>query len=211
MITLSLDASTYNGTVAVTDGSRIVAEGNAVMRGRDVERLMPVVESTLKAAAISLSEVDRIVCGSGPGSFTSLRIAGSLSKGMALGANKPLSAVSSLSLIVAGNAKEPGRYLALLDAMRGEFFAATFVFDGTTVAADGEAVLVSGAEVDALAARHEARAVGPTRDGNWAPHARGVRRLEPILAAKGPVNLAEWEPTYGRLAEAQVKLEAARR
>ena len=67
------------------------------------------------------------------------------------------------------------------------------------------------AELDALASRHSARLVGPSRDGNWAPHARGVRRMEAALIASGPVNLAEWEPTYGRLAEAQVKLEAAQR
>lgn len=211
MITLALDASTYEGTVAVLDGSRIVAEGLAAMRGRDAERLMPAVEATLKGAGISLSSVDRIVCGSGPGSFTSLRIAGSLAKGMALGAGKPLFAVSSLSLIVAGNVSEPGRYLAILDAMRGEFFAAAFVFDGATVAAVGDAVLLPVGEVDALGVRLGARAVGPSREGNWAPHARGARRLQQVLAASRPVNLAEWEPTYGRLAEAQVKLEAARR
>ena len=200
MITLALDASTYDGTVAVLDGPRIVAEGSTAMRGRDVERLMPAVEATLKAAGIALSAVDRIVCGSGPGSFTSLRIAGSLSKGMALGAGKPLFAASSLALIVAGNAIAPGRYLAVLDAMRGEFFVAAFNFDGATVAAAGDAVLLPGAEIDALATSLAARPVGPSREGNWAPHARGMSRLEPVLVASGPVNLAEWEPTYGRLA-----------
>ena len=208
MITLALDASTYEGSVALLDDARVVAEGVAAMRGRDAERLMPAVESTLKSGGIALSRVERIVCGAGPGSFTSLRIAGSLAKGMAAGRGLPLFAVSSLALIVAGNAREPGRYLALLDAIRGEYFAGVFEFDGRSVEAEGEATLVAKADVDALASCSKAQAVGPDFGDRWSPHARGVARLQSVLAS-GPVNLSAWEPTYGRLAEAQVKLEAA--
>ena len=45
---------------------------------------------------------NRIVCGAGPGSFTSLRIAGSIAKGIAGGANRPLYAVPSMALMVGG-------------------------------------------------------------------------------------------------------------
>jgi tRNA threonylcarbamoyladenosine biosynthesis protein TsaB len=206
VITIALDASTYEGSVAILDGARVVGEGEATMRGRDAERLMPAVESTLTTAGVTLAQVGRIVCGAGPGSFTSLRIAGSLAKGMALGANKPLFAVSSLALIVAANASEKGRYLALLDAIRGDFFAACFEFDGVGVTAAGAPTLTAKSELESLAARLKARMVGPDF-GGWKPHARGVSRLESSVGA--PVNLADWEPTYGRLPEAQVKLEAA--
>ncbi|MEK7401059.1 MAG: tRNA (adenosine(37)-N6)-threonylcarbamoyltransferase complex dimerization subunit type 1 TsaB [Gemmatimonadota bacterium] len=211
MITLALDASTYDGSVAVLDGSRVVAESQAVMRGRDAERLLPAVEATLKASGIPLANVDRVVCGSGPGSFTSLRIAGSIGKGIALGAGKPLFAVSSLALIVGGNAAEPGRYLALIDAMRGEYFAAVFVFDGSAVVAEGAPILMARSELDVLAGNRRAMQVGPDFGDRWQPRARGVSRLERTLSAGGPVSLADWEPTYGRLAEAQVRLEAASR
>lgn len=210
MITLALDASTYEGTVAVIEGSTVVAWSTAAMRGRDAERLMPAVETALNSKGLALSQVDRFVCGAGPGSFTSLRIAGSLAKGMAMGRGKPLYAVSSLGLIVAGNAKEPGRYLALLDAIRGEFFAAAFEFDGADVKAAGDATLVQKADVESMATRLKARAVGPDFGDHWLPHARGVARMASSLAS-GPVNLADWEPTYGRLPEAQVKLEAAQK
>lgn len=211
MITLALDAATYEGTVAVLDGARVLAETQAAMRGREVERLMPAVDAALKASGRSLGDVDRVACGSGPGSFTSLRIAGAIAKGLALGAGKPLFAVSSLALIVAANAAEAGRYLALLDAMRGEVFAAAFVFDGASVFADGEPILLPRSQVDSEAARHSARPVGPDFAGGWRPHARGIGVLGQALATSGPVNLAGWEPTYGRLAEAQAKREAAPR
>lgn len=200
MITLALDASTYAGTVAVVQDDRILAEGVAPMRGRDAERLMPEVEATLGRAKVSLAEIDRIVCGAGPGSFTSLRIAGSLAKGMALGAAKPLHAVPSLALIVAANATEDGAYVAVLDALRGEVFAARFEMRAEQLSAAGDASLIPRSTV-------ASDAVGPDVGAKWTPHARGVAKARALIS--GPVDLASWEPTYGRLAEAQVKLEAA--
>src|SRR6185312_5552279 len=103
------------------------AEGSTAMKGAEQERLMPAVASVLAQARRSLDEVDRIVCGGGPGSFTSLRIAGGIAKGLATGANKPLFAVPSLALMVAGASLGPGRYLAVLDALRGEFYVGLYV------------------------------------------------------------------------------------
>jgi tRNA threonylcarbamoyladenosine biosynthesis protein TsaB len=41
------------------------------------------------------------------------------------------------------------------------------------------------------------------------PHAAEAAQSLALAAAAGPVDLARWEPRYGRLAEAQVKWEAA--
>src|SRR3954462_12049469 len=71
MITLVLDASTYTGTVAVLEDQRLVIERAATMRGRDSERLMPTVDSVLREAGRTIRDVHRVVCGGGPGSFTS--------------------------------------------------------------------------------------------------------------------------------------------
>src|ERR1019366_1977840 len=131
MITLALDASTYVGTIAVLRGRALVAEGEAVMRGEQEERLMPAVVATLGEAGCSVRDVTRVICGAGPGSFTSLRIAGAIAKGIVMGNGARvdgLFAVSSLALIVAGRSEhlEPGRWLALLDAKRGERYAALY-------------------------------------------------------------------------------------
>jgi tRNA A37 threonylcarbamoyladenosine modification protein TsaB len=50
VITLSIDASTYVGTVAVLRDRALVAEGEAMMRGEEEERLMPAVVATLGEA-----------------------------------------------------------------------------------------------------------------------------------------------------------------
>src|ERR1041385_5784484 len=83
VITLALDAATYVGTVAVLRDGDVVAARETAMRGRDVERLMPAVADALDAATVRATEIGRIVCGEGPGSFTSLRIAASIAKGLA--------------------------------------------------------------------------------------------------------------------------------
>ncbi len=211
MITLALDASTYRGTVAVFDEARLLVQDSAPMRGRDAELLMPAVLQALANAGTTLGQLDRVVCGSGPGSFTSLRIAASIAKGVAVGRGVPLYAVSSLALIVAGNVSDGPRgarkYLAVLDAMRRESYVAEFEHDAGAVRSLGGHQVVSSTDVMALAEGSGARAVGPEMPDQWHPHARGVGLLLEQFEAD-PVDVASWEPTYGRLAEAQVKWEA---
>ena len=208
MIALAVDASTYVGSVAVFDGDRLVAEETAPMRGKDSERLMPAVASALRAASLRPGNIGRVICGAGPGSFTSLRIAASEAKGLAVGLGVPLYAVSSLALVVAANASAPAgegeRFLAVLDALRGECYIATYAV-GREVRVEGGTQLVPASEVESIAAAAGLRVVGPGRVADWQPHARGALRAGPV----GPVSLAGWEPDYGRPAEAQARWESA--
>ena len=212
MITLALDASTYRGTVAVLDDARVLVTQGAAMRGRDAEQLMPAVDLALREAGQSIETVERVMCGAGPGSFTSLRIAASIAKGIAVGRSVPLYAVSSLALIVGGNVTDgprgARRYLAVLDALRGESYVAAFDHDAGAVRPAGEMRLVPNDEVASLAS-DGVRLVGPDQSEPWLPHARGVSLMMDLIASAGPVDLASWEPVYGRMAEAQVKWEAA--
>ena len=172
---------------------------------------MPAVLAALAEAGAAVGDVERVVCGEGPGSFTSLRIAGAIAKGIAFGNVIPLFAVSSLALVVAGAHGLPaGTYLAVLDAMRGERFVATFAraADGTLTAL-GPAARVTAAEAEQLAARGNVVAIGLLEPTKGAPHARGVAPLLHAIVRSGAVSVDAWEPVYGRLAEAQVKWEAA--
>ena len=207
LATLAIDASTYVGSVAVIVGGAVVAARDAAMRGEREERLLPAVDATLRDAGLGVNDLGGVVCGAGPGSFTSLRIAASIAKGMAMARGTPLSAVSSLALMVAAANTRAGRYLACLDAMRGESYVALVEVD-----ADGRVSDVSGATlmrtptVPGEAARLGATTVGAGLAIDGRPSARALTRIVPTLIA--PVALASWEPQYGRLAEAQVKWEA---
>jgi tRNA threonylcarbamoyladenosine biosynthesis protein TsaB len=213
VITLVLEASTYAGSAAVIDGARVVAERAVAMRGREHEALMPAVAAVLAEAKVSPGAIERVVCGAGPGSFTSLRIAGAIAKGLALAAVCPLVPVSSLALVVASREPfAPGRYLAAIDALRGEHYVGLFeVGVEGNLRALGPELRVSSAEVLERAAEHDAIAVGPGREGaaHVDPRAAAAARLADLLDASPAADLAGWEPAYGRLAEAQVKWEAA--
>jgi tRNA threonylcarbamoyladenosine biosynthesis protein TsaB len=212
VITLVLEAATYVGSVALLDGARVVGERTVAMRGREHEALMPAAAALLADRGIAPAALGRVVCGAGPGSFTSLRIAGGIAKGLAMAAGAPLVPVSSLALVVAS--QEPlaaGRYLAAIDALRGEHYVALYeVGPDAEIRAVAPTRLVPSASVAAVATEHGARAVGPGQaERSVDPHARGAARLATLIAATPPADLAGWEPAYGRLAEAQVKWEAA--
>jgi tRNA threonylcarbamoyladenosine biosynthesis protein TsaB len=216
--TIALDGSTYQGSVAIIRDSQVVAErtlggedGGTPRAGRG-DALMPAIAECLKETGIKREEIARIVCGAGPGSFTSLRVAGSVAKGLAVGYGVDLYAVSSLVLTVAGArpALPAGDYLSVLDAMRGEHFAArvTLLSDQTVIQSE-PMTLVDAAELAELVEREPlVRIVGRGQPLDFRPHARGVAPVLKSLIGRGPVDLASWEPNYGRLAEAQVRWEA---
>jgi tRNA threonylcarbamoyladenosine biosynthesis protein TsaB len=212
VITLVLEAATYAGSVALINVDRVLAERSVAMRDRDHEALMPAVAEVLAEAAVPIGRVERIVCGAGPGSFTSLRIAGGIAKGLALAGGIPLVPLSSLALLVASRGGlEPGRYLGAIDALRSEHYVAMFEVDAIGELSPATGVsLVPSAELGDFASRMDARlvAAGATSAGPIAPHARAAVWLTKLIDATPAADLASWEPAYGRLAEAQVKWEA---
>lgn len=217
-LTLVVEGSTYEGSVALIRETEVIAEktlhndngGTTTGRG---EQLVPAVAECIEAAGVRGKDISRIVCGAGPGRFTSLRIAGSAAKGLAVGFGADLYAVSSLLLTVTGArpALRAGEYLSVLDAMRGDWFVAhVMVAADGVVSEQGHARIVSSAEVEAIS-RGDPRLqlIGPGQAIDAHPHARGVAPLLARITSEGPVDLSSWEPDYGRLPEAQVRREAA--
>lgn len=217
--TIVLEGATYEGSVALLDDARVVAERSTrpeesgaapVSRG---DRLMPAVAECLAECEVMRGEIARIICGAGPGSFTSLRVAGSVAKGLATGYGVKLYAVSSLLLTVSGAQPplDPGEYLSLLDAMRGELYAARVSLEPEGRARQtAPPTILTADKVGEIATRERGlKLVGPGQANNANPHARGASPILESIIESGPVDLASWEPDYGRLAEAQVRWEAA--
>ncbi len=214
-LTLALDGSTYAGSVALISDGAVIGERTLEDvpkpgRGGREELFLPMVAGCLADAGVETRNLARIVCGDGPGSFTSLRVAASIAKGIAVGAGAPLFTVSSLILIVAGRPAGPGVWLAALNAMRGEVFVAPFevTADGR-ISQTGEPSLIPEAALADEGLKIGGQVIGPGMDAGWAPHARGVAHVLADILLAGPCDLDTWEPAYGRLAEAQVRWEAA--
>jgi tRNA threonylcarbamoyladenosine biosynthesis protein TsaB len=216
-IALALDGSTYSASGSLLRDGALIAEfridsvpgTESPGRGED---LVPRIAEMLEAASLRADEISAVICGAGPGSFTSLRIAASVAKGIAFASGAKMYAVSSLLLTFGGMHDEAadGTYLSVLPAMRGELFAlCVIVEDGIPVAAEGGHTIIGEDALSAASAKMKARVIGPGREVDASPHARGAAKLYDSILSSGAIDLDSWEPDYGRLAEAQVKWEAA--
>ena len=207
---LALDACTATGSVALFEGAHLRGERTVAMKGAAEERLMPAVVALVNAET-SWAAIERVVVGGGPGSFTSLRIAASIAKGIVSALGAELWVVPSLALMCPpsdGGGEE--RYLMALDAMRGEYFVSLIEVDHAgAIQRMGAVERVPVASLAQAAATAKARLVGPSGPMHLTgvPHARRAGALV-LGGVAARVDLASWEPDYGRLAEAQVKWEA---
>jgi len=104
--------------------------------------LLEAVDALLRQAGAHATELDALVVGLGPGSFTSTRIGLAAARGLALGLDLPVAGVSTLAALAAG---APGA-VAVIDAKRSEIFvdgprvlapAGLDVAAGSTLVGDG--------------------------------------------------------------------------
>ena len=131
---LGLDTATAATAVAV-----LRADGGAVelrddpdpgARPRHSGRLLALVEAALAEAGGTWEDVEVIAVGVGPGGFTGLRIGIATARALAQGNGIPVAGVSSLHAL-ARNVDGP--VLAVIDARRGEAFAAAWDASGAPV------------------------------------------------------------------------------
>ena len=171
---------------------------------------MPAITATLENHGIPVDSLDAVACGAGPGSFTSLRIAASIAKGLSAARSIPLLVAPSTLLVVAGAEPDlaPGDYVVALDAMRGDFFTQDVTIEASGAIRPGESRRSTRVLLEEQAAARSARIIGPSESPVLSPHARGFGRLIRERLAN-PVEMTTWEPNYGRKAEAQVRWEAA--
>ncbi|WNE98224.1 tRNA (adenosine(37)-N6)-threonylcarbamoyltransferase complex dimerization subunit type 1 TsaB [Streptomyces luomodiensis] len=128
MLLLALDTATPAVTVALHDGSAVLAESSDVDARRHGELLLPAVHRTLKEAGTELGEVTEIVVGAGPGPYTGLRVGlvTAATFGAALGV--PVHGLCTLDGIAyaAGQAGLAGPFVVATDARRKEVYWARY-------------------------------------------------------------------------------------
>ena len=127
-ILLAIDASTSHGGVAIGRDGVVLAEIAVSDTSRHSELLLPAIEFCLHASAVPRESLSGIVVGSGPGSFTGVRIAAATARGLAAGLEIPLYAYSSLAALAAAAARGETPVCAMFDARRGEVYGACYSF-----------------------------------------------------------------------------------
>jgi len=122
---LAVETSTSVLSLAVADGSKILAEHQSMSHKTMSDTIISKIEKLLSKAKVALSDIDGFAVGLGPGSFTSLRVGLSTVKALALVAAKPIVGVSSLDAIAAG-IKQDGDICVLTDAKRSMVYASFY-------------------------------------------------------------------------------------
>jgi tRNA threonylcarbamoyladenosine biosynthesis protein TsaB len=123
---LALDSSTSTGSAAVGDATGVMAESVVNVTGGLSSALLPAVNQVMRAAGLRPADLAGVAVGSGPGSFTGLRVAAATVKGMLQALDLPLFAYSGLLAAAAGAWGAPGPVCALFDARRRDVYAACY-------------------------------------------------------------------------------------
>lgn len=234
MLTLAFDTATDVCTVAVGAEDGVCGEATVAAPKAHMEKLLPLIDRVLGQSGFSIHDVDGLVVGLGPGSFTGVRIGVSIARGLAQGLNKPVVGVSTLDCIAYNFISSKKPVCVALDAKRGEVYAALYEFPrgclkrltdhramapevlcsllrghpGFTLKVHPEGVILTGDAIvgygELFKNRLKNAHFAPSR--LWFPKASNLLILGALKfsAEKGDYN--ELVPIYARLSEAEEKL-----
>jgi len=123
---LAVDTTTVRGSVAVVEGGEVLAELRLRSEASHSRTLLPGLDFLLQSLGLTPASVEGYVVASGPGSFTGLRIGLSTVQGLALARPGPCLGVPALDALAAKMRGAAERLVALMDAYRGEVYAAVY-------------------------------------------------------------------------------------
>jgi tRNA threonylcarbamoyladenosine biosynthesis protein TsaB len=126
-VLLAFDTATPHVTVALHDGSSVVATFESAESMRHGEMLAPGIEHVLSAAGVTASSLTAIAVGVGPGPFTGLRVGLVTARTLALARSLPVHGVCTLD-ILAAEAMDAGlsELVVATDARRKEVYLASY-------------------------------------------------------------------------------------
>jgi tRNA threonylcarbamoyladenosine biosynthesis protein TsaB len=215
---LAFDTSGGVGSVALGQGTRVLASRTLELRREHAARLVPMIDETLTAAGVERSELGGIVVGEGPGSFTGVRVAAATAKGLAHALAVPLWTFPSLAAAALAEDAGSVRY-ALFDARGERVYGACYAIEAAVVrelvpphgGTLGD-VLRGSVARDAVFVGDGARRHRQTieRAGFAVSRGPSLSLAEALLhlhalreGADAPVRVATWEPRYVRASSAE--------
>ena len=175
---LAIDTATEACSAALWNDGNTCAHFELCPR-EHTQRILPIVQDILTQGGISLTDLDALAFGRGPGSFTGVRIGIGIAQGLALGAELPMIGVSTLATMAQGAWRKQGatRVLAAIDARMGEVYWAEYQRDeqGVWHGEETEAVLKPDAVAERLA----------QLSGEWATVGTGWQAWPDLAKASG--------------------------
>lgn len=135
---ITFDSSTKALSVALAEGElptdfTLKASTTTLGKRQHGQTLAPAVENILKQIDWKMSDIDAIIVGNGPGSYTGLRIGVTFAKVWANATKLPLYSVSSLALMAGSASKQTDFVLPIMDARRQTAYTALYQYDNQAV------------------------------------------------------------------------------
>ncbi|WP_288551168.1 tRNA (adenosine(37)-N6)-threonylcarbamoyltransferase complex dimerization subunit type 1 TsaB [uncultured Brachyspira sp.] len=119
---LAFDTVSSSFSIALKKDNNIIEVNKENIKNHN-EELLPMLNSFLEENKISLNEINCIVMGIGPGSFTAIRIAFSTIKTICYAKNIPIIGASSLETLYQNIVSYNGIKLSMIDARKGSIYA----------------------------------------------------------------------------------------
>ena len=119
MLILGIDTSTKICTCSIFDSENgVIAETSLSVKKNHSNIVMPIIDNLFKISDLTINDIDKIAVAIGPGSFTGVRIALGIAKGLAMALNKPLIAVNELDILEAIADGNENEVIPLIDARK---------------------------------------------------------------------------------------------
>lgn len=122
---IAIDTSGPILSVSVT-GATTEAHISVKGEGQHAQSIIEVLEATLLKAEVPKTDLNRIYCALGPGSFTGLRIGYAAAKALALASDAPVIPISPLECYAQSYSFWPGAVIAVIDARKERFYLQVF-------------------------------------------------------------------------------------
>ena len=119
MLILGIDTSTKICTCSIFDSENgVIAETSLSVKKNHSNIVMPIIDNLFKISDLNINDIDKIAVAIGPGSFTGVRIALGIAKGLAMALNKPLIAINELDILEAIASGNENEIIPLIDARK---------------------------------------------------------------------------------------------
>ncbi len=129
MLVLALDTSTRQASVALSSDEKLYGEYSWQVDSNHSVELLDRVQRLFSESGLEMTELDAVVTATGPGSFNGVRVAVSVAKSLAFALQKPLVGICTLDGIAAHQRLYRGPICSLIEAGRGDLYAACYLFD----------------------------------------------------------------------------------
>lgn len=128
---LAIDTATEQCSVAIYNNGEVISQQTLAPR-EHTQKVLPMVDELLAQSGLTLSQMDALAFGRGPGSFTGVRIGIGIAQGLAFGAELPMVGISNLQAMAQGAHRTQGaeKVCVAIDARMTEVYTGSYQYQG---------------------------------------------------------------------------------